>query len=258
MLLLLLLAVDFGRLFFTYIAVNNAAREATFYASVHASDTSFDQAAYEAAVAETAAREAANQGQAGEGSLSVSVPSCTGAASGVPVACDAAANFSPGIGNHVTVSVSQPFTFITPIIGEVFGGQITLDASATAPVLNRLDVSVLPGASAPPTPTPTPTPTPGPTPTPTAEPSLPPGSTPSPSPSPTPVPTPTPPPTCTVPDFKNSYWNNTGGVPALQVWHDEAGFTGTLTNLAGNAKIKSQTLTKNSVVLCSSGMTVDD
>ena len=33
MLLLLLLAVDFGRLFFTYIAVNNAAREATSYAA---------------------------------------------------------------------------------------------------------------------------------------------------------------------------------------------------------------------------------
>ena len=33
MMVLLLLAVDFGRLFFTYIAVNNAAREATYYAS---------------------------------------------------------------------------------------------------------------------------------------------------------------------------------------------------------------------------------
>ena len=36
MLLFLLLTVDFGRLFFSYIAVNNAAREATYYAATHA------------------------------------------------------------------------------------------------------------------------------------------------------------------------------------------------------------------------------
>jgi Flp pilus assembly protein TadG len=260
MLLLLLVAVDFGRLFFSYVAVNNAAREATFHAAAHASDTAFDQTIYEAAITEAAVRELAAQGQGGEGALTVTAPNCFAAGSGTPVACDIAADFAPGIGNQVSVSVSRTFTFMTPIIGDLFGGQVTLAASATAPVLNRLDVSVLAGPSQSPipTPTPTPTPTPEPTPTPTPEPSLPPGESPTPSPEPTPTPSPTPEPICTVPDFKNGFWNNTGGVPALQVWHEQAGFTGTLTNLAGDDQIKSQSLTKKSVVLCSSSMTVDD
>lgn len=38
LMLILLLAVDFGRLFFTYIAVNNAAREGAAYASAQAAD----------------------------------------------------------------------------------------------------------------------------------------------------------------------------------------------------------------------------
>ena len=61
-----------------------------------------------------------------------------------------------------------------------------------------------------------------------------------------------------MPNFKNGFWNNTGGVPALQVWHDQAGFTGTLENRAGENKIKDQFLTKNDVVPCSSSMWVDD
>jgi Flp pilus assembly protein TadG len=258
MLLLMLVAVDFGRLFFSYVAVNNAAREATFHAAAHASDAAFDQTAYEAAITEAAIRELADQGQGGEGALMVSAPTCFAAGPGTPVACDIAADFAPGIGNQVSVSVSRTFTFMTPIIGDLFGGQVTLAVSATAPVLNRLDVSVLAGPSQSPipSPTPTPTPTPEPTPTPTPEPTLAPGATPTPTPDPTPTPSPTPQPTCTVPDFKNGYWNNTGGVPALQVWHEQAGFTGTLTNLAGDNKIKRQTLTRTSIVLCSSNMTV--
>jgi Flp pilus assembly protein TadG len=117
MLLLLLLAVDFGRLFFSYIAVNNAAREATFYASARASDTSFDQTAFEAGVTQAALRETAAQGQGGEGAVTVTPPTCFAPGSGTVIACDTAAQFAGGIGNHVTVSVSQPFTFLTPIVG---------------------------------------------------------------------------------------------------------------------------------------------
>ncbi len=43
MLVIMLLAVDFGRLFFTYVAVNNAAREGAFYAATHASDWDYNQ-----------------------------------------------------------------------------------------------------------------------------------------------------------------------------------------------------------------------
>jgi hypothetical protein len=58
-----------------------------------------------------------------------------------------------------------------------------------------------------------------------------------------------------VPDFRNAYWNNVGGIPALQVWHNQ-GFTGTLIDATDDHKIKSQTLAAGSTVTCTSGMTV--
>ncbi len=147
MLVLLLLAVDFGRLFFTYIAVNNAAREATYYASAHAADTGFIQSTYEAGVRQAAKSEANTQGQGGEGTISdggITIKCFNPAAPGTGISCDGASRFATGIGNQVSVSVSQGFTFLTPIVGEIFGGQVTLRASATAPVLNPLDLSILP------------------------------------------------------------------------------------------------------------------
>ena len=56
-----------------------------------------------------------------------------------------------------------------------------------------------------------------------------------------------------MPDFYHTYWNDIG---ALTVWHDEAGFSGTLTDESRNKKIQNQTLNAGSVVLCSSNMTV--
>ena len=114
---------------------------------------------------------------------------------------------------------------------------------------NPLDASILPGPSSharaprrhrhrprrrprrrPPTPTPRTLPASGHAPpTPTA------------APTPTPTPTPTPSRRVTVPDYKNGYWNNTGGSPRSRCGN--AGFTGTLTNLAGTNKIKTQTIT---------------
>jgi hypothetical protein len=257
LLVLMLLAVDFGRLFFTYIAVNNAAREGAAYAAEHARDTSYDPTLYQAGVTASALQEANMQAQGGEGAASVSPPRCFTPSTGVDLDCHAASAFAGGTGNHVTVSVAQPFDFLTPVIGSLFGGSLDLTASATAPVLNPLHAEILPGPSVPPVPTPTPTATPTPSPTPSPTPTLPAGATPTPTPAPTPAPTPTPPPTCVVPDFKGGFWNNTGGIPALQVWQ-QAGFTGALTNQAGTEEIKRQTINKKSTVLCSSSMTVDD
>jgi hypothetical protein len=56
-----------------------------------------------------------------------------------------------------------------------------------------------------------------------------------------------------VPDFYHTYWNDIG---SLHIWHDEAGFTGTLVNLTAGKKIKSQTLTPGATVFCSSDMIV--
>ena len=267
MLVIMLLAVDFGRLFFTYVAVNNAAREGAFYAATHASDWDYNQTTFESNVARAAANEANVQGQGGEGALSVTAPTCFEPTSGTTMACNTAANFAAGSGNRVSVSASRPFTFLTPLIGDVVGGQLTLSASATAPVLNPAVTQILAIATPTPEPTPTPsptvapTPTPTPAPTPTPSPTTPgipvPTPTPTPEPTDTPEPTATPIPMCSVPNYWHTHWNDVGGVSAEEVW-ERAGFTGTLTNLAGTLKIQSQTLTANSIVLCSSDMAVDN
>jgi hypothetical protein len=252
MLLLMLLVVDFGRLFFTFIAVNNAAREATSYAAAHAADVPFDIAAYRAAVDSAGERETNAQAQGGAGSLVIDDPVCFSPASSAILDCDEASDFAGGIGNQVSVTASQPFTFLTPLISGVFGGALDITASATGPVLNPRDVTIL----ADPTPSPAPTPEPTPTATPTATPEPPaPGATPSPSPEPTPVPTPTPIPMCTVPDFYHTYWADIG---ALQIWHDVAAFTGTLTDDTDGKKIQRQTLAAGSSQPCTSNMTVSD
>jgi Flp pilus assembly protein TadG len=144
MLLLLLVAVDFGRLFFTHVAVNNVAREATYHAAAHAADESFNKEQYEAAVEAAGLREVSVQGQGGEGALTVSAPVCSTPA-GTNIDCHAASAFAAGSGNRVTVTASQPFTFLTPLIGDLLGGNLTLTASATGPVLNPIEIEILPG-----------------------------------------------------------------------------------------------------------------
>ena len=150
MLLILLVAVDFGRLFFSYIAVNNAAREGANYASLHAADvdSGFPLTAYETETINAASGEANVQGQRGEGALTVDPPFCF-TPPATKMDCDAASDFAPGIGNQVRVTASLSFTFFTPIISGIVG-VLPLTASATAPVLNP------PVGPLPPPPTPTP------------------------------------------------------------------------------------------------------
>jgi hypothetical protein len=255
MLLLLLLAVDFGRLFSSYIAVNNAAREATNYASARAGDGSFNATDYHNAVVAAAEREINAQAQGGAGTLTVSGPDCFVPSTSAPIDCRlASTSIATGIGNQVTVSVDQPFTFLTPLVGELFGGQLTMTASATGAVLNPADVTIL-GGSAIPTASPSPSPSPTPSPTPTATPTFDPGATPAPTSTASPSPTPTPIPTCRVPQYWHTFWNNVGGQTAIQVWQG-AGFTGVLTDNTGGKKIQNQTLAALSIVTCTSNMAV--
>ena len=143
LMLILLLAVDFGRLFFTYVAVNNAAREGAAYASAHAADgaadATFSETAYKIGIRDAGLREANAQGQGGEGELTISDPTCF-----PEVDCHAASLFAGGTGNRVTVTASQPFTFLTPFVTDVVGGQLDLIASATAPILNPIDIALIP------------------------------------------------------------------------------------------------------------------
>jgi Flp pilus assembly protein TadG len=244
LLLLLLIAVDFGRLFTTYVAINNAAREGAFYAAEHAKDTPWDQFAFDAGVDAAAQREVNVQGQGGEGALTVDPPVCHVAGSPASTLdCDVAATSTSAVGNQVTVSVSQPFSLVTPVVGELFGGSLDLRASATAPVLNPASVTVLPGEE-----TPTPSPSPTASPSPSASSSTPGG-------SPTPTPSPTPVPTCTVPNLLGQFYNTD---PNAQDGWALASFTGPLINESENKAIQSQSLVPGTVVLCTDSMRVSN
>lgn len=143
MLLLMLAAIDFGRLFFSYVQITNAAREAAAYAAA-------DPAVSQASIVARAAQEANSQAQRGEGAMSVSTPACTSATTlPTTVSCSTAAANNGGSGNQVTIVVSRPFTFFSPVIGVIFG-TLSLSSSATSPVYNA------------PAPTPTPTAAPDP------------------------------------------------------------------------------------------------
>ncbi len=120
---LLLMAVDFGRLFFTYIQVSNAAREAAAYGATQPTDTVGMQA--------RAVQEKNAQSQ-GEGPLDPIITSCANQA-GTTIAC-AAAPGGAGAGNTLTVTVRQPFTFLTPLINDMFGGSLRMSANVTTAV----------------------------------------------------------------------------------------------------------------------------
>jgi PKD repeat protein len=124
LLFLLVIAIDFGRLFFTYVQVNNAAREAANYGASAPTDT--------ATISARASGEKNSQAQRGENAITVST-SCADA-TGTTITC-AAATGGSGAGNTITVRVNEPFTFLTPIISSVFGSSIQMNASATATVL---------------------------------------------------------------------------------------------------------------------------
>jgi Flp pilus assembly protein TadG len=139
MMLVLLIVVDFGRLFFAYISDVNAAREGASYAAMHAADSPYDATTYYTGVQQAALAQANAQGQGGGGTLAVASPACfSPSAPSNPIGCNVAAQFAGGSGDQVTVTVSQPFSFLTPLINNFFGGSLTLTASATAPVLNPL------------------------------------------------------------------------------------------------------------------------
>ncbi len=122
-LVLLLMAVDFGRLFFTYIQVSNAAREAAAYGAAQPTDSAGMQA--------RAVQEKNSQTQ-GEGPLDPIATTCRNQA-GTVIACTAAPG-GAGSGNTLTVTVRQPFRFLTPLINDFLGSNLAMSSSVTTAV----------------------------------------------------------------------------------------------------------------------------
>lgn len=241
MMALLLIAVDFGRVFFSYVQITNAAREGAAYAATDPTDA--------AGIRARVLQETNAQGQGGEHSLGVTV-ACTPAGSQVTEACNSASG-----GDQVTVGVSEAFSFYTPFVQGFFGNGWAIGTSASAPVYGSAAFNpVVPTGSPTPTATPSPVPTPTPTPTATPGPTATPTPTPTPTTTPTPSPTPTPTPTpmCTVPDFNGVHAN---AAAALWTGHN---FTGPLTNNNGNgnSKLSYQSVPAGNSEPCTIGITV--
>lgn len=123
-LLLLLMAVDFGRLFYTYIQVSNAAREAAAFGATAPTNV--------AGMQSRAVQEKNSQGQ-GEVALDPVTTTCANAA-GAPITC-ASAPGGTGAGNTLTVTAHQRFSFLTPLVNGFFSGGLQMSASATTAVL---------------------------------------------------------------------------------------------------------------------------
>lgn len=158
MLVMFASALDLGRLYYSQITINNAAKEGALEASEN--PTSFDSTRDCDTDTNRVICLVINEAK---GSLISITPG------DVALACDPnPCPTEPAIGDTVEVTVTAQFAMVSPILSVFFGGQtVPISSSAVA----QLDVPPEPGVAATPTPTPVPTPTPTPdpaaTPTPT-------------------------------------------------------------------------------------------
>ena len=154
-LVLLGTAIDAGRMFFSYVAITNGAREGAVYGGMNPD-------------CDTAAA------CPNPNNVTYRVTQETGAGVTVTVACFAPNGTPRGSlaacteSDTYRVRVERTFTLLTPLVRAFFGNAITLGAQASAVVFNPAQYN---GPTPTPTATPTPTPTPIPTPTPVATPS---------------------------------------------------------------------------------------
>ena len=176
LLLLFAGALDLGRIFYSQITIENAAKEGALEASRN--PTSFSNTEPCDATTNRVLCLVLNEAK---GSMYEIAPSDV-TLSCSPSPCPTSAT----IGDTVTVRVAGHFSLITPGLAQILGPTVTLSASSVA----QLGVEPDPGAG----PTPTPSPSAAPTPTPTPAP------TPTPGATPTPAPTPTPTPICVTPE----------------------------------------------------------
>lgn len=218
--LLLVMAIDFGRVFFGWVALQNVARVGANYAAQHptadwgnAADP--DRVAYELRMRQDAA------------AINCTLPG----ALPTPVFTDANANgITTDLNDYVTVDLDCDFTLLTPLAGNLLGQPLSIAANATFPIRSGI-IAGAPVQTSVPTPSPTPTPPAGPTPTPT------------PTPAPGPV-------GCLVPQFIGDLHNDT----ALTNKWTGAGFKANKITIQGGswATVGSQSQIPGSDLNCNS------
>lgn len=171
MLLLFGTVLDFGRLFYSQITIENTTRAGALVAARAPSSYTGDCPSGAA----TTNRIGCAIGAESRGS------GVTVAASEVSVTCEDLSGTSvtcptgPQLDVRSRVTIQKQFNFLMPLLSAILGNSVTMTASVAAD-----QQEMPPAATFIPQPTPTPTPIPTPTPTPVA------------TPTPTPVPTPTP------------------------------------------------------------------
>jgi PKD repeat protein len=142
MLLLLVIAIDFGRMFFSYIEITNAAREGAAVGSHAPSNLTQIQA--------TAGQETSSQAQGGENALTITT-SCKDSVGVVLADCTLASGGAAGGGNTITVKIDEKFTFYTPLINGFFPN-LHMQTNATSVVTDYASSSgpIVPGTCSPP------------------------------------------------------------------------------------------------------------
>ena len=126
--LFLVIAIDFGRAFFSYVQITNGAREALVLASEDlAGPTNV------VAMRDRVLLEANEQDHGGEDSTIQVTVECHDSA-GTEIDCSDATE-GPGAGNTVTITVTRDFTLITPLASSILGDDFQMSTTATSPVL---------------------------------------------------------------------------------------------------------------------------
>lgn len=132
--LLLLIAVDFGRVFLGWVSLNNAARVGANYAAANPQDSWGPGSDYQVLMTDN-----------------VGAINCTRAPTDPPMF---GPNKTPG--ELVTVDLTCSFPVITPLISAFFpGGAVTVASSAAFPITYGCLVDCSPGTGGPPPPAPT-------------------------------------------------------------------------------------------------------
>ncbi len=136
LLLLVLAAVDLGRIFFARIAVANAAREGAYEASYRGTYVANSGCSDTNSVMCAILNEA-------QSSLSI-------APADVAWACNNAGGCAPGgFGDRVTIKVTGHFELLTPILAAFFGGtNIAFSSSASADIVATDSAGVAPTVAA--------------------------------------------------------------------------------------------------------------
>ena len=126
--LFLVIAVDFGRAFFSYVQITNGAREAAILGAGDAAGPTNITA-----MRDRALLEANVQDHAGENPSITVTAECHNPA-GNTIDCGDAVGAS-GVGNTVTVTVTRNFTPLTPLASSIIGGNYKMRTTATASIL---------------------------------------------------------------------------------------------------------------------------